>query len=151
GALNMVIASVLFIVSVLTFSSLTIISPGDTKVVQFFGRYLGTIRRTGLLITTPFTSKRKVSVKVHNFETNELKVNDADGNPVMIAAIMVWQVEDTAKSVIAVEDCEEFVAVQPESALRHVASTYPDDNTNTDGASLRGSAEKVAADLSVEV
>ena len=87
--------------------------------MQFFGRYVGTVRKTGLLMTLPFTTKKKVSVKVRNFETHELKVNDANGNPVNIAAIVVWQVADTAKSVFAVEQYEEFVAVQSSGAPTH--------------------------------
>jgi len=132
-------------------SSLTIISPGDTKVVQLFGGYIGTLRHAGLQMTTPFTTKRRVSVKVRNFETNELKVNDADGNPVNIAAIIVWQVADTAKSVFAVERYAEFVAVQSESALRHVATSHPYDNAAPGEETLRGSTELVAQELAEEV
>ena len=140
-----------FLLSMLVTSSLTIVSPGDTKVTQFFGRYLGTIRKQGLLMTVPLTTKKKVSVKVRNFETNELKVNDADGNPVNIAAIVVWQVADTAKSVFAVEKYDEFVAVQSESALRHVATTHPYDNGEAGEETLRGSTELVAQELADEV
>jgi len=132
-------------------SSLTIISPGDTKVVQLFGGYIGTLRHAGLQMTTPFTTKRRVSVKVRNFETNELKVNDAGGNPVNIAAIIVWQVADTAKSVFAVERYAEFVAVQSESALRHVATSHPYDNAAPGEETLRGSTELVAQELAEEV
>lgn len=141
----------LLLLALVGFTSLTIVSPGDTKVIQFFGRYVGTIRRAGLLMTVPFSTKKKVSVKVRNFETNELKVNDADGNPVNIAAIVVWQVADTAKSVFAVEEYDEFVAVQSESALRHVATTHPYDNAGPDEESLRGSTELVARELADEV
>lgn len=145
------LGGLLFLVAMVMFSSLTIISPGDTKVVQFFGRYIGTIRKTGLLMTVPFTTKKKVSVKVRNFETNELKVNDADGNPVNIAAIVVWQVADTAKSVFAVEEYDKFVAVQSESALRHVATSHPYDNAGPGEETLRGSTELVAQELADEV
>ncbi|AQP45830.1 SPFH domain-containing protein [Tessaracoccus flavus] len=151
GGLRMFLAILLFLLALVMFSSLTIISPGDTKVIQFFGRYIGTIRRAGLLMTVPFTTKKKVSVKVRNFETNELKVNDADGNPVNIAAIVVWQVADTAKSVFAVEQYDEFVAVQSESALRHVATTHPYDYAGPGEESLRGSTELVADELADEV
>ena len=151
GGLGMTMGVILFLLAMVMFSSLTIISPGDTKVIQFFGRYIGTIRRAGLLMTVPFTSKKKVSVKVRNFETNELKVNDADGNPVNIAAIVVWQVADTAKSVFAVEEYDKFVAVQSESALRHVATTHPYDNAGPGEESLRGSTELVARELADEV
>ncbi len=140
-----------FVIANVMLSSLTVVSPGDTKVTQFFGRYLGTIRKQGLLLTVPLTTKKKVSVKVRNFETNELKVNDADGNPVNIAAIVVWQVADTAKSVFAVEAYENFVTVQAESALRHVASSHPYDFADAGEESLRGSTDTVSRELSEEV
>ena len=122
-------ASVLaMLVMLLILSSLTVVSLGDTLVTQFFGRYLGTIRKQGLLLTVPLTTKKKVSVKVRNFETNELKVNDADGNPVNIAAIVVWQVADTAKSVFAVEAYENFVTVLGGyPVLREAGLRIPDD------------------------
>lgn len=145
------LGGILSLVAVVLLSSLTIISPGDTNVIQFFGRYVGTIRKAGLLMTVPFTTKKKVSVKVRNFETSELKVNDADGNPVNIAAIIVWQVADTAKSVFAVEEFESFVAVQAESALRHVATTHPYDNAAPGEESLRGATGLVADELADEV
>jgi len=151
GGARLLMGVVVLTVASVMFSSLTIISPGDTKVIQFFGRYIGTIRRAGLLMTVPFTTKKRVSVKVRNFETHELKVNDADGNPVNIAAIVVWQVADTAKSVFAVEEYDAFVAVQSESALRHVASSHPYDNAGPGEESLRGSTETVARELADEV
>ncbi len=146
-----VLGVALLLIFALIGSSLVIVSPGDTKVVQFFGRYIGTIRKTGLLMTVPFTTKKKVSVKVRNFETNELKVNDADGNPVNIAGIIVWQVADTAKSVFAVEQYADFVAVQSESALRHVATSHPYDNAAPGEETLRGSTELVSRELAEEV
>ena len=139
-----------FLASVLG-SALTVVGPGETRVVQLFGRYIGTLRSDGLQMTLPLVTRRKVSVKVRNFETNELKVNDADGNPVNIAAIIVWQVADTAKSVFAVEKYEDFVAVQSESALRHVASSHPYDNADDGEATLRGSTDQVSAELAHEV
>ncbi|MDR3070357.1 MAG: SPFH domain-containing protein [Propionibacteriaceae bacterium] len=138
-------------VTLLLWSMITILSPGDTKVVRLFGAYLGTIRSTGLIATVPLASRKKVSIKVNNFETKELKVNDADGNPVNIAAIIVWQVADTAKAVFAVEDYDEFVRVQSESALRHVATTHPYDAPGVDTKSLRGSTDLVAGELAEEV
>ena len=146
-----VLGVVLFIAMYFGFTSLTVIQPGETKVLQFLGRYVGTIRKPGLQLTTPFTSKRRVSVKVNNFETHELKVNDSDGNPVNIAAIIVWQIADTAKASFAVENSQHFVEVQAESALRHVASTHPYDNADPGEESLRGSTEVVAAELAIEV
>ncbi|MBW3084389.1 hypothetical protein KEM60_00576 [Austwickia sp. TVS 96-490-7B] len=132
-------------------SSLTVVQPGQTKVIQFFGRYVGTIRRPGLVMAMPFSSKQTLSVRVNNFETSALKVNDFDGNPVEIAAIVVWQVADTAKATFAVENYANFVKVQSEAALRHVATTHPYDDPEEAGTSLRGSTDIVSAELASEV
>lgn len=137
--------------SLLVISGLAVLTPGQTLVVQFFGRYIGTVRRPGFWWVMPLTVRRRVSVRVRNFETNHLKVNDADGNPVEIAAIVVWQVIDSAKSTYAVDNYGNFVTVQSESALRHVATTHPYDDTSGSGTSLRGSTEAVAAQLASEV
>jgi len=139
------------VLSTFVFSAVSIVQPGQTKVVQFFGRYVGTARRPGLLMLLPLTTKRKVSVRVNNFETNALKVNDADGNPVEIAAIVVWQVADTAKASFAVESYPEFVKVQSEAALRHVATSKPYDDPDGGGESLRGSTDIVSQELAHEV
>ncbi len=135
----------------LVIASLVIVTPGQTSVIQFFGRYIGTVRRPGFWWVLPLTVRRGVSVRVRNFETNRLKVNDADGNPVEIAAIVVWQVADTAKSTYAVENYLNFVTVQAESALRHVATSHPYDDTTDAGTSLRGSTDVVAGQLAGEV
>lgn len=138
------------IVSGIVLSSLTVIAPGQTRVVQFFGRYVGTARATGLVWLVPLTSRRNVSVRVRNFETTRVKVNDATGNPVEIAAIVVWQVADTAKATFAVEAFEHFIAMQAESAVRHVASAHPYDGP--DGTeSLRGATDAVSQQLAQEV
>ena len=127
-------------------------SPGHTQVIQLFGRYLGTNRRTGLSLVPPLTNAKKVSVRVRNFETNEIKVNDLNGNPVVIGAIVVWQVADTAKATFAVEDMEEFIHSQSESALRHVATTHPYNSTDIDTIpSLSGSTDLVSQELADEV
>ena len=131
-------------------TSLSVVPPGRTRVVQFFGRYVGTVRRTGLVWVLPLSTRKGVSVRVQNFETNRLKVNDSDGSPVEIAAIVVWQVADTARATFAVEDYETFVATQSESALRHVAGTHPYDGPD-DAVTLRGSTDEVAAELAREV
>ncbi len=140
-----------FLTIIILFSSLTVVSPGQTSVRQFFGKYIGTVRRTGLVLVPPLTNGKKVSVKVHNFETHELKVNDSDGNPVNIAAIVVWQVADTARAVFAVEKYEEFIKAQAESALRHVATTHPYDEPGPGETSLRGGTDIVSAELAAEV
>ncbi|HEX3870603.1 MAG TPA: SPFH domain-containing protein [Pirellulales bacterium] len=139
------------LVFVLILSSLVIVQPGQTRVVQFFGRYTGTVRRTGLSWVVPLASRRRVSVRVRNFETNHLRVNDAQGNPIEIAAIVVWQVADTAKALYAVDDYTDFVSVQAESAVRHVAAIHPYDIADGEGTSLRGSTDVVADELSHEV
>ena len=148
---SIVIGIVCLIVVLLFQSAFTIVQPGQTKVLQFLGSYVGTIRATGLRMTYPFTSKRQVSVKVRNFETREIKVNDSQGNPVIIAAIIVWQVHDTAQSVFQVEYYEQFVQVQSEAALRHIATIHPYDNGEEGEATLRGATDQVAAELAHEV
>jgi hypothetical protein len=142
---------VLIVAAVLVATSLVIVQPGQTKVIRFFGSYVGTVRRTGLCWIVPLADRRNLSIRVRNFETNHLKVNDADGNPVEIAAIVVWQVADTSRAVYAVDDYVDFVRIQAESALRHVATTHPYDNASDDGTSLRGSTEVVADELAQEV
>jgi hypothetical protein len=139
------------VAAALVATSLVIVSPGQTSVVQFFGRYVGTVPSAGFWWVLPLTRRRSVSVRVRNFETSRLKVNDADGNPVEIAAIVVWQVADTAKATFAVDDYQDFVTVQAESALRHVATSHPYDDTTGEGTSLRGSTDVVAGQLAVEV
>jgi len=139
------------VVFFLALSGLVIVPPGQSRVVQFFGSYVGSVRRPGLWWVLPLTIHRPVSVRVRNFETSRLKVNDADGNPVEIAAIVVWQVADTAKAVYAVDDYPGFVSVQSEAALRHVATGHPYDDTQGTGTSLRGSTDVVAAQLAGEV
>ena len=143
------VAPVVAVVVIL--GSLVIVQPGQTKVVRFFGSYVGTVRRPGLWWILPLTDRRSMSIRVRNFETNHLKVNDADGNPVEIAAIVVWQVADTSRAVFAVDDYVNFVQVQAESALRHVATTHPYDDPTDEGTSLRGSTDVVAAELAQEV
>jgi regulator of protease activity HflC (stomatin/prohibitin superfamily) len=155
-AVAVVLASSVWIVApivigALVATSLVIVQPGHTKVVRFFGSYVGTVRQTGLWWIVPLADRRSLSIRVRNFETNHLKVNDADGNPVEIAAIVVWQVADTARAVYAVDDYDNFVRVQAESALRHVATTHPYDDPAGDGTSLRGSVDVVAAELAREV
>jgi regulator of protease activity HflC (stomatin/prohibitin superfamily) len=139
------------VVGVIVASSLVIVQPGQTKVVRFFGTYVGTVRRPGLWWIVPLADRRSLSIRVRNFETNRLKVNDADGNPVEIAAIVVWQVADTAQGVYAVDDFVNFVQVQAESALRHIATTRPYDEPTGQGTSLRGSTDIVAGELAQEM
>jgi len=131
-------------------ASLVVVAPGEAAVIEFFGRYVGTVRTPGLAWTVPLAIRRRVSVRVRNFETGRIKVNDAAGNPVEIVAIVVWRVADTAKAVYAVDSFTDFVAVQAESALRRIASTYPYDGAEGE-RSLRGSTSQVSEELAVEV
>ena len=151
AVLRIVAGSVGLLIALPLFGSFTIVVPGETSVRQFLGRYIGTVRHTGLVLVPPLTTGKRVSIKVHNFETNELKVNDLDGNPVNIAAIVVWQVADTARAVFAVEAYEEFIKAQAESALRHVATTHPYDEPGPGETSLRGGTDVVSAELAAEV
>ncbi|MGW4465232.1 SPFH domain-containing protein [Micromonospora sp. NPDC004704] len=118
----------------------TIVNPNNAQVVQFFGRYVGTIRDAGFHWTLPLTARTQVTLRVRNFETARLKVSDADGNPVEIAAVVVWRVVDAAKAVFAVDDHVEYVAVQAETAVRHLATSYPYEAHDSGRASLRDSA-----------
>ena len=145
------VVAVPIVVGVVTLASLVVVQPGQTRVVRFFGSYVGTVRRTGLSWILPLTDRRSVSIRVRNFETSHLKVNDADGNPVEIASIVVWQVADTSRALYAVDDYLNFVRVQAESALRHVATTHPYDNPADNGLSLRGSTDIVAGELAEEM
>jgi len=127
------------------------VQPNQSRVVILFGRYLGTLRRVGWIWTWPLTNKRKVSLRVQNFESSVIKVNDAAGNPVEIAAVIVWRVVDTARAVFNVEKYEEFVRVQTETAVRHVASLFPYDSYETGERSLRANADEVMTSLHGEL
>jgi hypothetical protein len=130
---------------------LTTVAPGQARVVQLFGRYDGTVRTAGLRWVNPFTSRRNVSTRIRNHESDVLKVNDLDGNPIEIAAVVVWQVEDTAQAVFEVDSFVEFVHTQTETAIRHIATSYPYDDHDADGLSLRGNADEITERLSTEI
>ncbi|HEX4480222.1 MAG TPA: SPFH domain-containing protein, partial [Rudaea sp.] len=117
------------------------------KVLQFFGRYVGTVRDSGPRWTNPFYSKRGVSLRVRNFESSKLKVNDLDGNPIEIASVVVWQVVDTAEALFQVNDYEDFVHIQSESALRQMAQSYPYDSHDSGGVSLRSHGKEISDHL----
>ncbi|MGP4049407.1 SPFH domain-containing protein [Streptomyces sp. 2A115] len=130
---------------------LNMVAPGQARVVQLFGRYRGTIREDGLRWVNPLTSRTKISTRVRNHETAVLKVNDAYGNPIELAAVVVWRVEDTAQATFEVDDFLEFVATQTEAAVRHIAIEYPYDAHDEEGLSLRGNAEEITEKLAVEL
>jgi regulator of protease activity HflC (stomatin/prohibitin superfamily) len=142
---------VLLVVGVLMLAGLTAVAPGQARVVSLFGRYDGTIRATGLRWVNPFTKRQRVSTRIRNHETATLKVNDADGNPIEMAAVVVWQVADTAKSVYSVEDVVAFVATQAETAVRHIAGSYPYDARGEDRLLLRDNAEEITSRMSAEI
>src|SRR5690606_35659199 len=119
----------------------------QAQVVTFFGKYMGSIRESGLFLTIPLSLRRTVSLRVRNFNSNKLKVNDVEGNPIEIAAVVVFKVVDSAKAVFDVDDYEEFVEIQSETAIRHVATKYPYDSFEVEEVSLRGNAEEVSQEL----
>ncbi|MFI7346866.1 SPFH domain-containing protein [Streptomyces sp. NPDC049936] len=142
---------VIAIAAFLAMCGLNMVAPGEARVVQLFGRYRGTIRQDGLRWVNPFTSRTKISTRVRNHETAVLKVNDAYGNPIELAAVVVWRVEDTAQATFEVDDYVEFVSTQTEAAVRHIAIEYPYDAHEEDGLSLRGNAEEITEKLAVEL
>lgn len=147
-----VLGAILVVLAVLAASSLTIIGPNQSKVLTFFGRYIGTIKESGLYLTVPLTTKTTVSLRVRNFNSAILKVNDLQGNPVEIAAVIVFKVVDTSKALFAVEDYEKFVEIQSESAIRHVASDYAYDNFGDHQAlTLRSNPTEVSNHLTEEL
>ncbi|MFB9252878.1 SPFH domain-containing protein [Sphaerisporangium melleum] len=141
----------LIFVAVLLLSGLMAVAPGQARVVQLLGRYLGTVRTDGLRWTIPFTQRRTISTRIRNHETDIAKVNDIDGNPIEMAAVVVWQVEDTAKALFEVDDFVEFVAIQTETAVRHIAGNYPYDSHDDGQLSLRDNADEITAKLSAEI
>lgn len=145
------LGGLLILAGLITAIGLTAVAPGEARVVQLFGRYLGTIRTSGFRWVNPFTGRRKVSTRIRNHETEQAKVNDADGNPIEIAAVVVWQVRDTAKACFEVDDFVEFVAIQSETAVRHIATSYPYDNQGAPGLSLRDNADEITGRLSAEI
>jgi regulator of protease activity HflC (stomatin/prohibitin superfamily) len=145
------IGVVLVVVFALIVSSIMIVQPNEAKAVTFFGNYIGSVRDSGLWMTVPFTVKPKISLRVSNFNSKMLKVNDIEGNPVEIAAVVVFKVVDSAKALFEVNDYEQFVEIQSETALRHVANKYPYDEFEEGGYSLRGNADQVASELAGEI
>ena len=145
------IGVLVFVVDAIVLRGLAAVAPGQARVVQLLGRYTGTIRRTGLRWVNPFTTRRRISTRIRNHQTEVTKVNDADGNPIEIAAVVVWQVSDTAKAVFEVDDYEQFVAIQAETAVRHIANSYPYDAHQEGQTSLRDSADEITQKLAEEI
>lgn len=146
-----VLLVVAFIAVLFLFSGLTPVNPNEARVLVLFGHYAGTVRTQGLQWVDPFTERRRISVRVRNFETSKLKVNDHDGNPIEIAAVVVWKVTDTAEALFEVDDYENFVQVQAEAALRNLAMTHPYDAHLEGDMALRSNPVEVAAQLRTEI
>jgi hypothetical protein len=144
-------AALLILGGALVLRGLTPVAPGRAHVIQLFGKYRGTIREPGLQWVNTFAHRIPVSTRIRNLETAQAKVNDADGNPIEIAAVVVWQVADTAHATYAVDDYPKFVAIQAETAVRHIASSYPYDSRGTDALSLRDNADEVTGRLADEL
>lgn len=142
---------VLIAAAVIVAAGLTPVAPGEARVVQLLGRYTGTIRAQGLQWVSPVTKRHRISTRIRNHETGLAKVNDADGNPIEIAAVVVWQVADTGKAVFGVDSFKSFVAIQAETAVRRVAGSYPYDAHGEGKLSLRENAEEITAGLAAEI
>jgi len=139
------------IVDLVCLAGLFVVHPNNGVVLQLFGKYIGTVRTPGLHWVNPFTSKKAISLRVRNFETGHLKVNDHDGNPIEIAAVVVWKVVDTAEASFEVDHYEDYVHVQSEAALRNLATAYPYDSHDEALTSLRGHTAIVASHLQTEI
>src|SRR5262245_45455276 len=143
-------AVALTLILVVAGSGFTVLNPNQARVIQFFGRYVGSISRAGFHWTIPLTTKRGVSLRVRNFESNKLKVSDADGNPVEIAAVVVYKVVDPARAVFAVDDHVQYVSIQAEAAVRHLATSHPYEAHSEDRVSLR-EGPTVSQELTAEL
>ena len=139
------------LLAILLISGITIIQPNQAVVVTFFGRYLGTLRNSGLFLTVPLSLRKTISLRVRNFNSKRLKVNDVDGNPIEIAAVIVFKVIDSAKAIFDVDNYEEFVEIQSETAIRHVATKYPYDTFEDVELTLRGNSEEISNELTAEL
>ncbi len=148
---NVILAVLLVIVGAVLATGITIVQPNQSKVIIFFGDYLGSIRDSGLFMTIPFSTRRTISLRVRNFNSKRLKVNDVEGNPIEIAAVIVFKVVDAAKAVFDVDQYEEFVEIQSETAIRHVATKYPYDTFTTEEITLRGNADEVSKEMAREL
>jgi regulator of protease activity HflC (stomatin/prohibitin superfamily) len=151
AAVQIVLSSLAITVVMFLFAGLFIVNPNEARVLQLFGKYVGTVKMPGLRFANPFYTKRKISMKVRNFETGKLKVNDCNGNPIEIASVVVWKVVDTAEALFEVDDYEEYVHVQSESAVRGLATRYPYDAHETDDVALTSHTIQISEELQKEV
>lgn len=148
---QVVIGAISLIVAITLGSGITLIQPNQSVVVIFLGKYMGSIRKEGIVVTIPFSVRRTISLRVRNFNSKRLKVNDVNGNPIEIAAVIVFKVVDAAKAVFEVDKYEQFVEIQSETAIRAVATKYPYDTFADAEMTLRGNAEEVSSQLTTEL
>lgn len=151
GIVLLVIGGVLFVATAILAGGLIMVAPGEARVLQFLGSYVGTVRVDGLRWVNPFTHRRRISTRIRNHETAVTKVNDADGSPIEIAAVVVWRITDTARAMFEVDDYDEFVNIQAETAVRHIATSYPYDAHGGELLSLRENASEITEKLSAEI
>jgi regulator of protease activity HflC (stomatin/prohibitin superfamily) len=151
NAVGVVLSILMLLLAVVGLVGLTVVNPNQARVIQVFGAYQGTLKQQGLRWVNPLSTRRRVSLRVRNFESNQLKVNDQDGNPIDIAAVVVWKVMDTAEALFQVDDYERFVHVQSEAALRNLATRYPYDSHRDGEMSLRMSVLDIAHQLRDEI
>ena len=151
AVVSIIVASIALTVLGICFAGLFIVNPNEARVMQLFGAYSGTCKTPGLRFANPFYMKSKVSLRVRNFETGKLKVNDKTGNPIEVAAVVVWRVVDTAEALFEVDDYDEFVHVQSEAALRGLAVHYPYDAHETDAMALTTHTAQIAEKLQVQI
>jgi regulator of protease activity HflC (stomatin/prohibitin superfamily) len=144
-------AALVLLLSIFLLTGLIVVNPNEAKVLQFFGRYAGTVKQPGLRWANPLYTKKRISQRIRNFESAHLKVNDNEGNPIEIAAVVVWRVVDTAEAVFEVDDYNNYVKVQTEAALRNLATNYTYDTHDEAQMSLRGHTAAVAEHLKKEI
>ena len=146
-----VVGIVLLVIFASVLGGVFVVQPNESRVLTLFGRYVGSVTEAGLWWCNPFNRRKKLSLRVRNFQSERIKVNDASGNPIEIAAVVVWRIVDTAKALFDVADYEQFVIVQSETSLRHLASEYPYDDYRADTVSLRGNVDEVRNSLQAEL
>ena len=139
------------ILNFIAFGGFFIVQPNEARVLVLFGKYIGSVRESGFFYTNPFVTKKHVSLRIHNFNSEKIKVNDLDGNPIEIGAVVVYRVVDSARALFDVENYEQFVAIQSETAIRALASEYSYDSHEEDKASLRGNPQQIAEGLQKQV
>ena len=151
AALSVVLAAVANLIGLLLWGGLFMVNPNEAKVLQLFGKYVGTVKNPGLRWANPFYSKHAISLRIRNFESAKVKVNDSLGNPIEIAAVVVWKVVDTAEALFEVDDYKNFVHIQSEAALRGLATAYPYDQHEEGEKSLRSHTNEIADHLKVQI